>query len=744
MDTGKTKDSFIHELGRRHIVQVALLYFAIAWTATEVLSFLFEAIPVFPAWSKTLVALLFVLGFPVAMFLAWRFDIGPGGIKRTEAATTRGKLTVVVALALLAASTAGLFYLIYPQVQEQASGVAESIFDPPENSIAIMMFLDMGSDPDNEYFSQGVPDTILHKLANLKDLIVVARTSSFALSSSGMDAKMIGRELDVRYLLEGSVQLVDNDVRIISQLIDTTDATHVWSLDQRLVLDDFFAVQDEIALEITRALRLSLRDEERERLLANGTTSVPAYLAYLRGNYASQSRSLELLDDAIGHYEEAIELDPNFARAYVGIGRSYELKGRYGAIDRAEGDALHLQYLEKAIELDDQLGEAYAALAFMRNNFAPDKELIRKALSLNPNDANVLRSHARSLCEGHSDTSCLEESFAIQLEAIRRSPENANLYFDAAFMLMSLGRLDEVSGYFAEAVRRNPAMTSAYTRLGRWNMEFGNDAIRGVACLKKAIAIDPENAFPKTELASAYIDLGLDDLAEEVLANTRDPHGAWDGIIPFVRLKLHVYRNENGEALEIAKRNYRRIGRGTQAVITMDVLIDEAGRNGDFAQIIEHLESIIGHGEKSIDYANVHIDSPDSMSAAIPLVRVHNLLGDSDRANAVITASIAFLQRQLAATPNWRPALADKLAQARLWQGELGKALDELETIPGAHMRHAWYLERAPAYEVLRDHPRFKSIVERVDSWTAESRERLEAFGDDLPPCVANMRTMIR
>lgn len=221
MDPGNAKDesgevpaqeSFIRELTRRRVVQVALLYIAIAWAATEVLSFLFSAIPIFPVWSKTLVAILFVLGFPVAMFLAWRFDIGPGGIQRTEAATTRGKLTVAVSLLLLVASTAGLFYHIYPQVREQASGVTEAPFDPPENPIAVMSFLNMGSNPENEYFSQAVPDSILHKLANLKDLIVVARTSSFALSGGSMDATTIGKELNVHYLLEGSVQRVGDDL----------------------------------------------------------------------------------------------------------------------------------------------------------------------------------------------------------------------------------------------------------------------------------------------------------------------------------------------------------------------------------------------------------------------------------------------------------------------------------------------------------------------------------------------------
>ena len=737
MDSGKTKESFIHELGRRRIVQVALLYFAIAWTATEVLSFLFEAIPVFPAWSKTLVALLFVLGFPVAMFLAWRFDIGPGGIKRTEAATTRGKVTVVAALILLVVSTGGLFYLIYPQVQEQASKVAESTFDPPENSIAIMMFLNVGGDSENVYFSQGIPDTILHKLANLKDLIVVARTSSFALSSSGMEAKTIGRELNVRYLLEGSAQRVGNDLRIISQLIDTIDATHVWSLDQQLVLDDIFSVQDEIALEITKALQLTLQDEERERLLANGTTSVPAYLAYLRGNYASQSRSLKLLDEAIDYYEEAIELDPGYARAYVGIARSYGYKGTYGTMDGAEASILYRQYLEKAIALDDQLGEAYAALAFMDGNApssTPDKELLDKALALNPNDANVLRAHALSLCESNTDTSCIKEQFAIQLEAIRRSPENARLYFEAAFTLMPLGRLDEVSIYFAEAIRRNPDMTTAYARLGRWSFEIGGDPIRGVACLKEAIRRDPENAFPQAELATMYIDLGLDKLAEEVLANIQDPHRAWNSFIPFIHLKLHVYRYENDKALAIAKQFFQQIGQGPQAGIIMDVLIDAARQDRDFAKIIAHLESMIGQ----------EIDSPLSLAAAFSLIRILELTGDTDRATATKDASIAFVQRQTATARVFASAHPEMLARAYLWQGEREKALAALETIPGAYPRHAWYLERAPVFQELHDLPRFRAVVDAVKSSAAEYRDQLAAFGDDLPPCVANMGTMTR
>lgn len=524
------RKNLLQELTRRHVVQVALLYFAVAWTVTEVLSFLFGAIPVFPAWSKTLVAILFVLGFPVTMFLAWRFDIGPGGIKRTGATTARGKLTIAVSIVLLVASTAGLFYLIYPKVQDQTARVAGAPFDPTGNSFAVMSFQNIGGGTENEYFSQGVPDTILHRLANLKDLIVIARTSSFSFSDNSMDATTIGKELNVRYLLEGSVQRVGDELRITTQLINTPDGSHVWSLDRRLVLDDIFSLQDEVALEITSALKLTLRDEERKRLLAHGTDSVPAYLAYLRGNYAQQSRSLEQQKTALRHFEKAIQLDSTYARAYVGIAKSYGHMGSYGAIDRRESDMLYRQYLEEALRQDDKLGEAYASLYYLslnsRDATEQGKKQLEMAMSLSPNDPHVLRAHARRLCLGGQDISCLEKKAAIQLEAIRRSPENANLDFDAAWTMMSLGRVDDVPTYFSEAVRRNPAMATGYTRLGRWYSELGNDRVRGVACLREAIARDPENAFPKAELASMYVDLGLDDLAEQVLDNASDPHGA--------------------------------------------------------------------------------------------------------------------------------------------------------------------------------------------------------------------------
>ena len=200
-------------------------------------------------------------------------------------------------------------------------------------------------------------------------------------------------------------------------------------------------------------------------------------------------------NEALRQYEKAIGLDPNYARAYVGIAQTYNYLGRYGTIGREEGAASAREYLEKAIERDDELGEAYALLALVSRDpstLRPDSALLEKALTLNPNDPRVLRAQALSLCIRDHSIACKEESAAIQLEAIRRSPEDPGLYFELAFLMMELGRLDEVPKYFSEAVRRNPDMTTGYTRLGGWYYGFEDDAARGVACLKEAIARDPK------------------------------------------------------------------------------------------------------------------------------------------------------------------------------------------------------------------------------------------------------------
>ncbi len=205
-EEGSLTRGLVAELGRRRVLQVALLYAAVAWSITEVVSFLIEALPVFPEWSKALVAIIFIVGFPVAMFLAWRFDVGPGGIRRTEAVSTEGRLTIAIAMLLLISATAGLFYLIYPRVLEQAELTAsqeqaEFRATPSPNAIVVLPFANASENPKDEYISEGLGDELRDQLGRIEGLRVAARSSSVIFRDQQLDALAISDRLSVGKLI---------------------------------------------------------------------------------------------------------------------------------------------------------------------------------------------------------------------------------------------------------------------------------------------------------------------------------------------------------------------------------------------------------------------------------------------------------------------------------------------------------------------------------------------------------------
>ena len=265
---------------------------------------------------------------------------------------------------------------------------------------------------------------------------------------------------------------------------------------------------------------------------------------------------------------------------------------------------------------------------------------------------------------------------------------------------------------------------------------FGDEAIRGVSCLREAVSRDPTNPFPKGELASAYIDLGLDELAEQVLSEISDPRGNWDEFVTFMRLKLHVYRGEQDEALEVAKKYYKEFANGSQLVMSMDLLIDDADQDGDFSHLIEHLEQQVGPSGQ--------LDDVPEVAAAIYLIQIYDLSNEADRANELRATVTKVLARRIAEVPRGRPAYATMSAQAHLWRGDVDSALTELELMPGVYKRHAWYIARDPAFEHLHDNPRFEAVVSALQADSDGDRDKILKLGDELPPCVVNMRPSLK
>jgi TolB-like protein/Tfp pilus assembly protein PilF len=288
--------------------------------------------------------------------------------------------------------------------------------------------------PSNEYYSDGLAETTLYMLAQVHDLKVIARTSSFAFKGKAQDVRAIGRALDAAHLLEGSVQQAGNTVRITAQLVRTRDGAHLWSHKYDRQLTDVFAIQDEIAGEVVKALQLALPAAERKRLTLHGTRNLAAYQEFLRGTPLLPERNVPKMRQALQHFEKAIALDPNYAAAYAQAAITLGLLRNYsGELAPSEAER-QLRYVATALRLDPGLGEAHAAQAMVHEqdkNFAAAWPSYRRAVELAPNYATALQWYAEFLMRGIGDFDQALPMFARAVAVDPLSPEVRNEYISA-------------------------------------------------------------------------------------------------------------------------------------------------------------------------------------------------------------------------------------------------------------------------------------------------------------------------
>src|SRR6202171_3562230 len=299
---------FFEELQRRKVYRVAAAYIIAAGFIVQMGSAIFPAWEL-PNWTFRLVVVFLLIGFPIALILAWAFDVTPEGIRATKgtAAEThlRRNMIILVAIGVIVSAAAGFFLL------PRFSG--RNI----DKSIAVLPFENLSGDPDNAYFADGIQDDILTNLSKIGDLKVISRTSAMSYRGSGThNARDIGKALGVATLVEGSVRRIGNRVRVNVQLINADNDQHIWAEDYDRELTDVFAIQSDLALRIASALQTKLSPTERARLQRRPTDSGEAYLVYLEAQDSlGRSRSRSDLEKVSQLYEKAIQLDPSFALA---------------------------------------------------------------------------------------------------------------------------------------------------------------------------------------------------------------------------------------------------------------------------------------------------------------------------------------------------------------------------------------------------------------------------------------------
>jgi TolB-like protein len=317
--------NFLAELKRRNVYKVAIAYAVVAWLLMQIASQIFPFFDI-PNWAVRLVVLLLSLGFPIALVLAWAFDLTLHGIKRTEAAGSaavqppknRGWTYVVILAGAIAAS---LFFLGRYTARINLNGSANAL----AKSVAVLPFENLSGDPDNAYFAEGIQEEILTRLAKIADLKVISRTSTQRYQSKPGNLSEIAKQLRVANILEGSVQKAGDQARVNVQLVNAQTDAHLWAETYDRKLTDIFGVESEIAKGIAESLQAKLTGREEQALAVKPTNNQEAYDSYLRG-LAFEARSAysdDLLRKAIDFYDRAVQLDPNFALAWARLSRGH-------------------------------------------------------------------------------------------------------------------------------------------------------------------------------------------------------------------------------------------------------------------------------------------------------------------------------------------------------------------------------------------------------------------------------------
>lgn len=483
--------SFFTELKRRHVFKVGIAYVVVAWLILQVADTLLGNLNL-PEWTFRLILVLLTIGFPLAIMLAWAYDLSPDGIKRTLASDDKDT----------------------SQASERpAPDSRVSSATPPKASVAVLPFVNMSGDKSNEYFSDGLAEELLNVLAKIDQLKVAARTSSFHFKGQTGNVAEIASSLGVATVLEGSVRQSGSRIRITAQLISATDGYHLWSETYDRELDDIFKVQDEIASSVAAALKVKLLGQEGEKITASGTNDTAAFQAYLRGmHYKNQGSDKDAMRNAVRAFENAIELDPQYAQAYAGLASSWDLLTTNSFIRFEEGIPNIASSAARAIELGPDLADGYLVQGRMLLHYKLDQQGARKAINmamkLNPGNSEVQVEFARISCYFGD----VEASVSAANKALELDPVSKYAHYFLGHVLYFGRRYDEAIRVFQDLLRLDPVYPRPRYTMGMCIFMKG-DAVRGL----EEVANEPLSWMQQSGSAILLHKLGRHAEAEEFM-----------------------------------------------------------------------------------------------------------------------------------------------------------------------------------------------------------------------------------
>jgi len=654
--------NFLEELRRRNVLRVGAAYLVVGWFALQSVDVVFPILGLDEALGRPILALL-VIGLPVALLMAWFLELTPEGLKRERdvdrsvdlpnpAGRRLDRIVIVVLIAAIGLLLVERFVL-QPSVAPQETTVER------DHSLAVLPFVNMSGNAEDEYFSDGLTETLLHMLAQVPELKVAARTSVFAFKGRDLDVRQIGQSLGVAHILEGSVQRYGNKLRITAQLIEAATGFHLWSQNFDRDMDDIFVVQDEIATSVADALQVTLLGTDGAqgtRLAGVGTDDANAYELYLQGLEQKNIASYGSLQLAESLFKRALALDPGFAESKLELAKVYRLQAETGLISAAQADSRMTPLLEQVLEERPDDGRALGMVAAMgliraSNTTGPASPqammarlALESAIQTAQNESDLYAVMVNSYLAIKDAASALKWTE----KGIDIDPLSARLHLQKAqIQLREFDEPEDALDEFAIARDLAPNWTAPIFATGDAEMRLGNFG-KGVEWYLKAMEVDPQDHELPAIIARIYYALRLEEQGDEMFERARAmaPQEPWPRSLELER--------------QIRADNYERVSMLAEAMIR-----DNVENRGDAYNmaLFSYVNSMIDLGQAGrvpefLESLRPGITSPDYRARDVKdmimqFALVHALLevGSVDTANRMLTTMVEVAD---AAAPGWR------------------------------------------------------------------------------------------
>src|SRR5438067_2029645 len=579
-------DNFFAELKRRNVYKVAVAYAVAGWALSQGIAQVFPVFDV-PNWLIRLIVLLIIIGLPIALVLAWSFEITPQGIKRTEdvdlvaAAQQPKKRTWILVVIIGAAISIGLFLL-----GRYSAGLPPAAAGSlPQKSIAVLPFDNLSRDPDNAYFCEGVQDEILTRLAKVADLKVISRTSTQHFKSAPDNLPQIAKQLGVAHILEGSVQKAADQVRVNVQLINALTDAHLWADTYDRKLTDIFAVESEIAKTIAETLQARLTGSEKSSIAKTPTVNPEAYELYLKGRFFWNKRTGDDLRKSIEYLKQAIAKDPGYARAYAALADSYGLLRFYGGASPAESVVPAEAAAKKALELDDSLAEAHASLGLIATE---ELEINRgvneleRAIQLNPNYATAHHWLGLALATlRQPDRSVGELKRALELD-----PLSMIINADLSIIYLYARRYDAAEAQARKTLEIDSRSFVAHYYLGEV-MQLTGRLKEAIPEFQKAVELN-NDPYSIAMLAQAYARNGQTDEARKLLAHLNEMANSAE-VPEYALATAYTALGEKERAIEALEQGFAGGNKSYLFLLPGDPFLDDLRGDPRFEALVQKI-----------------------------------------------------------------------------------------------------------------------------------------------------------